>query len=313
MGPAGARPRVMLGIADERTDPLAPHAFIGALVGLGSLLRRYVMTLEGRQLVVAVSVPRRDYVAALIGTGWMLSSPAPNLNAPLEVFRAAVRNTYLRAVTEKKVLSGSFSHLDESRTPPRVLTGGKTRTVDWYRAVAVLDDPCPNIERDLPEPGFLAELSGIGDTWFARMAAPPRDLALVGTVSWLREDLAALIGNGGDDAAASAPLANYVLPISDRAASWATTVVPSARLGEGDAIPSRCVTTILDRYGAIKYLNDITTPVVVCVIDRSVGDDSAAELVVAARVSNSRPVSMKDDLHWHPPLGIEALAFTVSL
>lgn len=305
------RPRVVLGIADEAGAPLAGDPFIGAFVSFGSLLRRYLPRLEGRQLVLALSVPRRDYVAALIGAGWMLSGPAPELDEPIDVFRRADRQTYLRAVTEKRVVTGLFTSLDETRTPPRVLTGGKKRTVDWYKAVAVLADACDNIADDVPEPGFLAALTGTETTWLERIAAPAQDLALVGTSKWLREDLAARVGNAAEDRGAGTPLANYLLPITDKAATWATAVVPSARLGEGKIPPQRTA-VILDGYGAIKYLHEITVPIVVCVIDRSIADDSSAELVVQARLSNSRPVSIKQDLRWQPPAGVEALAFTAA-
>lgn len=308
-----ARPRVMLGIADEAGVPLASDPFIGAFVSLGSLLRRYLPRLEGRQLVVALSVPCRGYTAALIGAGWMLSVPPPELDEPIDVFRHAEHRAYLRAVTEKSVVTGLFISLDETRTPPRVLTGGKTRTVDWYKAVAVLADACDNIASDVPEPGFLAALTGAATTWLERIAAPPQDLALVGTSRWLREDLAARVGNAAEDGAAGTPLANYVLPITDKAATWATAIIPSARLGEGTEISSHRTAAILDGYGAIKYLHDITVPIVVCIIDRSIADDASAELVVQARVSNSRPVSIKEDLRWQPPVGVEALAFTLAL
>ena len=306
-------PRVMLGIADEAGAPLMADPFIGAFVSLGSLLRRYLPRLEGRQLVVALSVPCRDYTAALIGAGWVLSGPAAELDEPIDVFRHADRQTYLRAVTEKKVVTGIFSTLDETRTPPRVMTGGKNRTVDWYKAVAVLADACDSIEGDVPEPGFLAALTGAATTWLERIAAPAQDLALVGTSKWLREDLAACVGNAAEDGAVGTPLANYLLPITDKAATWATAVIPSARLGEGNKIPSDRTAAILDGYGAIKYLRDITVPIVVGIVDRSIADDSSAELVVQARVSNSRPVSIKENLHWQPPVGVEVLAFTVAL
>jgi len=306
------RPRVMLGIVDEAGAPLKGDPFIGAFVSLGSLLRRYLPRLEGRQLVVALSVPCRDYAAALIGAGWMLSGPTPKLDRPIDVFRRADRQTYLRAVTDKKVVTGIFSSLDETRTPPRVITGGKNRTVDWYKAVAVLSDACDSIEGDVPEPGFLATLTGAATTWLERITAPAQDLALVGTSKWLREDLAARIGNATGGGAVAMPLANYLLPITDKAATWATAIIPSARLGEGKIPPHRTA-VILDGYGAIKYLNDITVPIVVCIIDRSIADESSAELVVQARVSNSRPVSIKENLRWQPPIGVEALAFTVAL
>jgi hypothetical protein len=229
------------------------------------------------------------------------------------VFRHANGQTYLRAVTEKKVVTGIFSSLDETRTPPRVMTGGKNRTVDWYKAVAVLADACDSIDGDVPEPGFLAAMTGAATTWLERIAAPVQDLALVGTSKWLRDDLAARVGNAAEDGAVGTPLANYLLPITDKAATWATAIIPSARLGEGNTIPSHRTAAILDGHGAIKYLDDITVPIVVCIIDRSIADDSAAEVVVQARVSNTRPVSIKENLRWQPPVGVEALAFTVAL
>lgn len=60
-------------------------------------------------------------------------------------------------------------------------------------------------------------------------------------------------------------------------------------------------------------MSDITVPIVVCVIDRSIADESAAELIIEARVANSQPVSVVDGLRSTPALGIEALAFTVAL
>ncbi|NKR43381.1 hypothetical protein GS503_21670 [Rhodococcus hoagii] len=292
---------------------MAAADWIGSFVSLGSLLRRYSRQVDNRQLVVTVSVPRRDYVATLIGAGWMLSAPAPDLGEPIDVFRAADRQTCLRAVTERKIVTGTFSSLDESRTPPRVTTGGKVLRLDAYKAVAVLDGICETVDGNVPDPGYLGDLTGAAKSWLSRIAAPPQELALVGTVKWLREDLEALIGNGLKNDGVGTPLANYVLPVDDRAATLATAVIPAARLAEGGGIPPHCAIAILDRYGAIKYLNDITTPMVVCIVDRSIIDDSAAEIAVQARIGNSRAVSLKDDIRWQPPAGVEALAFTVAL
>jgi hypothetical protein len=69
---------------------------------------------------------------------------------------------------------------------------------------------------------------------------------------------------------------------------------------------------VLDGAGAIRYLAGIETQAVICVIDRSVADESAAETVVQLRNTRGSPVPMHD-LGWQPTLGIEALAFTVPL
>lgn len=301
----------MLGIADQVGTPLASDEFIGAFVSLGSRLRRYLGNLDHRQLVVALSVPRRDYAAALIGAGWMLSAPPPTLRNPIDVFREAKPGTYLRAVTNQTITTGVFSRLDEARTPPRAIIGGTTRAISFFKAVGQLSGPCESVESRIPEPGFLGHLTGSASTWFERMASPARDLALVGTTKWLLEDLTALIGNSADGD--GTPLGNYVLPKLPKTATWGSAVIPAVQLREGNPISSQTRLAILDRYGAIKYLDDITVPIVVCIIDRSVVDDSAAELVIQARVSNSRPVRLPDELRWPPPAGVEAVAFTVAL
>ncbi len=314
MTAASTRPRTVLGLADDFGAPLAAAPWIGAFVSFGSLLRRYEQRLDGRQLVVAIAVPCRDYVAALIGAGWVLSSPAPILDPPIEVFRAAKRSTFLRGVTDNLIVTGAFSMLEENRPDPRVIIGGRQFLVARYRAVKVLDEAASVAGREeVPKPGFLATLTRAADNWLERLAAPPMDLALVGTAKWLREDLGAVIGNGADEQSEGTRLSSYVLPDAERAATWSTPVIPSAHLGEGAAFPALCLTTILDGYGAIKYLNDITVPIVVCIIDRSIADDSAAGLIIEARLSNSRPISVVDDLKWAPPRAVEALAFTVAL
>lgn len=308
-----ARPVLQLGIADEQTEYLAPAPWIGAFVALGSRLRRYVAKLQGRQLVLAISVPRRDYAAALIGVGWMLSSRPPTLTEPIAVFRGADRSKCLRAVTDKLILAGPFSRLEEGRPDPRVLTAGRLLPVARYRAAVELDRAVPSVVCNVPPPGFLAELTGAAEAWLERLAAPPMDLALVGTAKWLREDLDALIGVGAQSGNHGTPLSTYVLPYGDRVATWSTPVIPSARLGEGETLPNSCTAVILDRYGAIKYLNDMSVPVVVCIVDRSIADESAAQTIIEARLSNSRPISSIADLKWTPPGAVEALAFTVAL
>lgn len=312
MGRGSTPPRVLLGLADGPDEPLESDTWIGGFISLGSLLRRYADTRGGRQLVLAISVPRRDFVAALIGAGWMLSAPAPRLDEPIEVFRAADRATCLRAVTDRMIVTGSFTMLDETRKEARVLMGGRTLPVDRFKAVVELDGVAANITGEVPEPGFLATLTGAAATWLERLAAPPCDLALVGTAKWLYEDLNALVGNGAAGGGHGTPLGSYVLPSTDRAATWSTPVIPSARLGEGDTLPDSCRLAILDRYGAIRYLNDVTVPIVVCVVDRSIADESAAELIIEARLANSQPISVVDGLRWRPMPGVEVLAFTVA-
>lgn len=313
MEPSPTRPRVLLGLADEPGQPLIAAPWIGSFIALGSLLRRFLPRVSGRQLVLAVSVPRRDYVAALIGTGWMLSCSAPSLNSPASVFAESNQSTYLRGVTDNLIISGRFTKVEAHRDGARVLLGGRLLPIDRYRAVHVLEGQQESVCSPVPNGGYLAEMAGISTSWLDRLAAPPMDLALVGTSKWLREDLATVVGDGTSGGFSAAPLSNYVLPFDSRGATWATPTISAARLAEGVALPETCSAVVLDRYGAIKYLNDITVPIVVCIVDRSVVDDSAAETIIEARHNNSRPVSVAEELRWLPPAAVEVLAFTVAV
>lgn len=306
------RAPVRLGLADCPDQAAEWAPWIGSLVVLGTRLRRHLGNLAGRQLVVAISVPRRDYAAALVGSGWMLSSPAPGLSSPIEVFRGATTAAYLRAVTDNRIHTGAFSWLHEDGREPRVHIAGKTLPVARYVAAAELAGRVESSHSVLPVPGFLGQLVGASKTWAQRMAMPPADLVLVGTAKWLFEDLAACMGNAGDPADVPCPLSNYVLPVVEGAATWSTLVVSAPKLAEQPHLVESYQAAILDGYGAIKYLNDIPTPIVVCVIDRSVADESAAETIMEARSANSQPVAMRDALHWQPPTGVEAVAFTVA-
>jgi hypothetical protein len=78
-------------------------------------------------------------------------------------------------------------------------------------------------------------------------------------------------------------------------------------------LPEAFKAVVLDGLGAIKYLAQIEAPLVVCVLDRSVVDESAAEHLVQLRNTRGEPVSLREELGWRPPPGVEALAFTMAL
>ncbi|TDP89602.1 hypothetical protein [Labedaea rhizosphaerae] len=305
--------RTVIGLADEAGAAIEPAAWAEPLVQLGKVACGRLRDLGGRQLVIAISVPCRDYAAALVASGWALAAPAPTAEAPIDVFRRVTAGTPLRVVTERFVAAGPFGWLDEERPDPRVFVAGKTVPVERYKVATVLRDPIEAVASDLPQPGFLGREPAVASTWLARIAEPAADLALVGTASWLREDLAAYVGSPRPATATAVPLANYVLPEGRQAATWSTRIYSASKLADELPIPRYYRGVILDGYGAIKYLDNIEAPVVVCVIDRSVADESAAEVVMQARSANSRPISLREEYGWRPPAGVEALAFTVAL
>ncbi|WP_081902006.1 hypothetical protein [Lentzea aerocolonigenes] len=155
-------------------------------------------------------------------------------------------------------------------------------------------------------------MARLDQAWDDRLARPAADLAIVGTLAWLKEDFEAHLARQNDQLPSSR-IGSLLMPKIGRVATWFTLVYSSASLADHLPIPGSVNAVILDGNGAIKYLSEIEAPVVICVLDRSVADETAAELVIQLRNTRSEPLSLNNDLGWPPPAGVEALAFTVAL
>lgn len=320
-----------LALSDDPLGQAEPASWIGPLVALGARASRFIGQFEGRQLIVAISVPRRDFAAALIGCGWVMASPHPKRTDPLGVLRGLQPRTPVRVVTAGEVIADYFFRLNEAKDPPQAQVGGTEWQVPVIRAVEVLEDLHTPARTIRPAPGALGRLARVEESWDARLASPAADLAIVGTLSWLHEELDALVSLEDeitvplDDMSSSGAkkdvqatrdvgsLGNVLLPHGPKAATWFTRLYASAKFADQFPLPDGVRAVVLDGAGATKYLSQIEVPVVVCVLDRSVADETAAEIVVQLRNSRGEPVSLRDGLRWAPPAGVEALAFTVAL
>lgn len=321
------RPPVELALSDSPGTEAESAPWIGPLVALGARASRYIDRLGDRQLVVAISVPRRDFAAVLIGCGWVMSSPAKEEVKAISVFRALEARTPVRIVTTRDVIVDYFWRLDESVTPPRVLIGGSRWEIGSIKAVEVLEvlEELVAPRRMLrPAPGMLGRMARVEESWDQRLASPAADLAIVGTQTWLRAEFQALVSRDGDEAPlpdTSDPrtishigsLGNVLLPAEAGSATWFTRIHPAAGFAGSLPMKKNVRAVVLDGSGAIKYLAEMETPVVLCVLDRSVADETAAEIIVQQRNSHGEPVSLREELGWYPPAGVEALAFTVAL
>jgi hypothetical protein len=265
-----------------------------------------------------------------------MNSAAPVLPAPLDVFRTLEVDTPVRVVTHREVITDHFRALDETGRAQRVKFGSSEWLVSAIRAVAVLEQSLEKPTRSArPSLGCAGRIARLDDTWDTRLAAPEADLAIVGTLKWLREDLEAYLTREGDpvgsDLLVDAPrsvnptghtskqygiggaLADLLLPKGKDCATWFTRLYPSARFAEHLPLPGDIRAAILDGTGAIMSLTQVEAPVVICILDRSVADETAAEMVIQLRNSRGEPLSLNEDLAWRPPAGVEALAFTVAL
>lgn len=302
---------VRLVLSESRDDAGLAAPWIGPLLLLGTRAARFSSRVHGRQVVIAVSVPKRDFAAALIGCGWVLASDAPALAAPLDTLRTLEPGAPIRAVNNREVITGFFSGLNEEFHPPRARFAGSAWRVDGIRALAPLPELDHPERTPRPAPGSIERMARLDVAWDARLARPAADLALVGTSRWLNEDFEVFLGRVGDGRPLSS-IGSLLQPNIGRVATWYTRIFASARLAERLPLPTDLNAVVLDGNGAIKYLAEIETPVAICILDRSVADESAAELLVQMRNTRGEPVAM-NDLGWRPPIGVEALAFTVAL
>lgn len=309
MASPSGRPTQLV-LSEVADHPGQPASWIGPVLGLGVRASRFAHKAKGHQLIIALSVPKRDFAAALIGCGWVLQSDAPDLPEPMETLRGMVAGQPLRAVNSSAVVAGFFSSLNEKVSPPRAQFAGSMWSVDGIRALAVLPELDKPEREHRPEPGSLEHMAGHDLSWDNRLALPAADLAIVSTLKWLESDLDAFLAKEHDRLPSSS-IRSLLRPKEGKVATWFTRLYAAAGLAEHLPLPRELRMVILDGNGAIKYLGEIEAPVVICVLDRSVGDDSAAELVAQLRNTRGQPLSLSHDLTWRPPVGVEALAFTV--
>lgn len=316
---SSGRPPLQLWLSEGPRKARTRTSWAGPLVALGGMASRYAKRAPGRQLIVALSVPSRDFAAVLVGCGWVLASGIADSGDPLEVLGNCSNGTPVRLVTDHYVLTDRFVHLRD-KPEPRV----KLQKSQWIpssiRAASIL----PGLDRPLrtsrPKLGSLGRWAGHEATWSQRLAAPRANLAIVGTRKWLETDLTVTVGidlapgtEHVDAPGKSETIAGVLLAKDDSAPTWFTSVIASSRLDDQLPFAPEINAVVLDGVGAIKYLTEIETAVVICILDRSVADETAGEIVVQLRNTRGEPVSLRDGVGWRPPVGIEAVAYTVAL
>jgi len=310
MSDTGSSPN-LLALADFPGEEIIGAPWIGSFLALGSKLSRYGRETRNRQVVVTVSAPRRDFVAALIGCGWVLVSKTPSVSDPLAVFRSLIEDQPIRMANKRDIITDRFRHLDETKKPPHVRLARSTWSINAIQSVAPVAEFESAARAVKPQPEGLAQLAGMDRDWDLRLVNPEADLAIVGTLSWLQEDLSASIGPQ-QGSVKPCSIESILQPYYLGCATWFTKLYSAANVSEHLPFPSDFRGVILDGNSAIKYISEVTAPITVCVIDRSVVDQTASEILIQLRNSRSEPIALSD-LSWSPPLGVEAMAFSVPL
>jgi hypothetical protein len=238
----------------------------------------------------------------------MLAAPAPELPPARHALASLDPGTPIRLVTSTSVLADYFRGTDPVRD--RVKLHGRQWQLGKVRTIVALSNLDKPRTQHKPEPGAISRMAGLAGAWDARLCSPACDLALIGTLAWLGDDLAANLGHG--DARES--MSNILLPETPEAATWSTWLVGASRLSDGPLLSPEVQAVVLDGSTATKYLPMVETRVAIAVLDRSVADESAAELVVQYRNSRREESLLMTQLGLSsPPPGIEVLSFTVPL
>jgi len=257
-------------------------------------------------LIVAISVPGRDFAAALIACGWVRES-IPGAVSTLEEIDSGAP---VRLVTHGKIVTGLFQGLELGRDgTTRVKTTGGLFQAQSVRAIAQLDIPVEATAKDRPDPGTFAAYTDIADDWDRRLVAPAGDLAIVGTRSWLDDDFDCYLGVSGKQGAPT-QIRDILLPSGNGEPSVYTNVYKASKFAD-EVLPGKTQAVILDGATGIRYLSEVEARVVICVLDRSVLDETAAETLLQQRSTRGRPLE-EGSLKWPIPFGIEGMAFTVN-
>jgi hypothetical protein len=298
-----------IALGDHPLGPLVAAPWAGSLIALGARLARQIASLDDGQLVVALTVPVRDLAAVLVACGWTLTRPAKKLGIPADVATTLAYGTPVRMVTDHYVVGGPFYGIHNGPTGPRIRAYGTWELKHVHGLVAVPDlSEYRYGKRDIALPGTFAAKAGQSASWAARQCDPLRDLAILGTKSWLGDDMTASIGWGS--AGLADRISAILLPDTDMSPTWATRIYPAQLLQELH-LPSDLSLVVLDGASAIRWLPVVESPVVVAVIDRQAADETASEMVMQVRARSG--LVLLDTLGWQPPAGIEALAFRVAL
>ena len=306
-GPESQPTGIVLG--DHPLGPLVVAPWAGSLIALGARLARQIPSPGDGQLVVALTVPVRDLAAVLVACGWMLTRPAKELGIPAEIAVGLAYGIPVRMVTDRYVIGGSFYGILQGPSGPRIRAGG---TWELARVGGLVADPDLGERRYgrrvIALPGTLAGKTGQSASFAARQCDPRRDLAILGTKSWLSDDMTVCVGWGS--AGLADEISAILLPDTDTSPTWATRVY-AAQLLQELSLPPDLSLVVLDGASAIRWLPVVESPVLVAVIDRRAADQAPSEMVMQVRARSG--LESFDTLGWQPPPGIEAVAFRVAL
>lgn len=293
----------------EESPSEAPWAC--GLVELGAKLNEYTHVPPERQLIVALSVPSRKYVASLLSAGWVLASQPPDLPQPTKILKEAEPGLALRLVNATHIIHGKFRSYDEQSRTPRFRFAESAWEISSVRALAYADDFEGTKKTQRPILDGMEQILDNPNNWDNILARPASDLSIVGRFSQILSDLETKVST--TRSTFGTPLGNIVLPKNDRSATWFTRLYSSAKLGSNEVPDVTTRAVILDGTTAINSVSLNESPLIITIHNRDAIDTSSMDLVMQYRNNRGQPIELLDELKWRNVAGIEVVAFTVKL
>jgi hypothetical protein len=282
-------------------------AWAAPILALGARLARRPPPAADRRLIVAITVPTRDLAAVLVATGWALTRPVELPGSPDIVLPTLKRGTpVLLLLAGTCLVAETFYDSRVVKGKTQIHGGEMNYQLEKIKYLV----PAPRVGRyrrlKVPLPGSLVASAGRAEAWPAEQVATGSDVVLIGTKAWITSEMGVRIGLGDSDPGWNS-FAELLRPSDGVRPSWRSEILPAARSEEA-IVPPEARLTVLDGSSAIGWISDLSCDVTVAIVDRSAAYEFAADSIIAARSMGGIPVSL-NDIGWHPPLGIEALAF----
>lgn len=280
----------------------------GNLVALGRALARYCQD-DQHQTIVAITVPARDYAAVLIATGWVLNSETswqPDWEDHLDGIQ---RGMPVRMIVQGSVVTDRFYGWRTAARGARVHVGATFWELDKVISIEVAEGTQESEfgRTKIPGPGGLVAAHMNVTRWIRTFGAGTASVAMVGAKSRLYSELDLRATREGDGQILDR-LGDILRPRSGRRPCWGSVIISGAA-DDPPEPPGEARLAILDGQAALRWLPEISTPLVVAIIDRSGADESAIASVLQLR-STGLPVT-PESAGWRPQPGIESLSFQV--
>lgn len=262
-----------------------------------------------KQVVVALTLPTRDFAAVLIAAGWILASPITPAASPLDVVETLESAMPVRMAIGDTLIAARFFGVTEVEGRARIRVGSSSwhlDTIDFLAAAPLLSEDRFGRVR-IARAGSMINRTGHAASWLAQQCTGSAGVAIIGTKTWLAPEMQLGVAWGDPDAAFDR-LEDILRPDDGCRPSWASAVV-STQLFDSANLPSEAKLSVFDGASAIQLLAGVETPHAVALIDRGSPDAFATDSILQMR-SMGRPVAF-DTIGWAPPDGVESLVFEV--